>query len=69
MKTFYLEGVLSDYTDGLIVVRATNKEKAMEIILEHFGHRDEFQESSLEDRKANLSELTENELVYVFGGA
>ena len=44
MNLYILNGVLSDYTDGMAVITAESKEHAREIWIEEFGeyHASEF---------------------------
>ena len=82
MKTFVMENVLTDYTSGLIVVKAEDKEKAIKIIMKEFPTHD-FVDDCLGDKncseyalndnnegclRCKLRELKDNELVYVYGG-
>ena len=76
MKTFVMEDVLTAYTSGLVVVKAKNKEKAMEMIKKEFlpfidffdncGYEEDCKSSRC--LKHRLRELKDNELVYVYGG-
>ena len=75
MKTYVAEEVLTSWTDGLIVVKAENKQKAMEIIKNELKYEDFFDECGYEEDckserylKHRLRELKDNELVYVHGG-
>lgn len=76
MKTYVAEEVLTSWTDGLIVVKAENKKKAMEIIKDEFTDLiDFFDDCGYEEDcknehclKHRLRELKDNELVYVYGG-
>ena len=73
-----MENVLRDYTSGLIVVKAKDKEEAIKIIMKEFPTYD-FVYDSFYDKNCNcednvsyvrckLRELKDNELVYVYGG-
>ena len=75
MKTYVAEEVLTSWTDGLIVVRAENKQKAMEIIKNELKYENFFDDCGYEEDcknerclKHRLRELRDNELVYVHGG-
>ena len=76
MKTYVAEEVLTSWTDGLIVVKAENKQKAMEMIKKEFLHFIDFfdncgyEEDCKSSRclKHRLRELKDNELVYVYRG-
>ena len=77
MKTYVAEEVLTSWTDGLIVVKAENKQKAMEMIKKEFSNFfinffDDcgYEEDCKNERclKHRLRELKDNELVYVHGG-
>ena len=71
MKTFVVEDVLRDYTSGLIVVKAKNKEEALKLIKAdqelsfHDFTDDCFHVDCLADK---IRELNDNEVVYVYGG-
>ena len=82
MKTFVVEDVLRDYTPGLIVVKAEDKEEAIKIIMKEFSSHDfvddcfgykNCSEYALNENnegciRCKLRELKDNELVYVYGG-
>ena len=71
MKTFVVEDVLRDYTPGLIVVKARNKEEALKLIKAdqqlsfHDFNDDCFSADCLADK---IRELKDNEVVYAYGG-
>jgi len=82
MKTFVVEYVLWDYTPGLIVVKAKDKEEAIKLIMKELNYHD-FYEDCISDKecgeyfsdndskgclKCKLRELKDNEVVYVYGG-
>lgn len=74
MKTFVAEDVLTDYTPGLIVVKAKNKKEAIELVLKEVCFDPICDEDGIDyDNKLCLSnklrELKDNEVVYVVGGA
>ena len=62
MKTFVAEGVLCDYTCGMVVVKATNKEEAINLIKNDVASYD------VGDVLSTLRELKEGEVVMVYGG-
>ena len=71
MKTFVVEDVLTDYTSGLIVVKAKNKKEALKLIatdqqLSYHDFTDDCGAGCLADK---IRELKDNEVVYVYGGA
>ncbi|WP_298339975.1 hypothetical protein [Ferrimicrobium sp.] len=82
MKTFVAEDVLRDYTPGLIVVKAEDKEEAIKIIMKELstylfiddcvGDKNcrEYGviEGNIDCLRCKLRELKDNELVYVYGG-
>lgn len=75
MKTYVAEEVLTSWTDGLIVVKAENKQKAMEIIKNELEYEDFFDDCGYKEDcknehclKHRLRELKDNEIVYVHGG-
>lgn len=61
MKTFVAEGVLTDYTSGMVVVKASNLKKAIDIVRKNFDY-------SADEICESLREMENNELVYVYGG-
>lgn len=82
MKTFVAEDVLRDYTPGLIVVKAKNKEEAIKIIMKELSTYDfvddcygdktcrenALNEGNVGCLRCKLRELKDNELAYVYGG-
>lgn len=65
MKTFVAENVLTDCTDGLVVIKAKNLASAIDLIKKDNStvglyHADEIIEK--------LRELKGDEIVYVYGG-
>lgn len=82
MKTFVAEYVLWDYTPGLIVVKAKDKEEAIKLIMKELNYLN-FCEDFISDKgceeyvsnndnkgclRCKLRELKDNEVVYVYGG-
>ena len=82
MKTFVVEDVLSDYTPGLIVVKAEDKEEAIKLIMKELNYAN-FCDDCIDDKECEeyvlnndnkgclsckLRELKDNEVVYVYGG-
>ena len=63
MKTFVAEGILCDYTCGMVVVTAENLEHAKQIIDDKF----EF-DSVKNEIKENLEELEVGEYLDCWGG-
>ena len=69
MKTFVVEDVLRDYTPGLIVVKARNKEEALKLINKELSFHDFTDDCFHVDCLADkIRELKDNEVVYVYGG-
>ena len=69
MKTFVVEDVLRDYTPGLIVVKAKNKEEALKLINKELSFHDFIDDCGSADCLADkIRELNDNEVVYVYGG-
>jgi hypothetical protein len=70
MKLFVVNNVLTDYTDGMIVVRAESIEQAIELCLKDFGGT--AGSTALED-ETNYTEIdldgTPSVVDYVYGGA
>lgn len=73
MKTYVAEGVLTDYTSGMIVVKAKNKKVAIELVMNATPHdfimdcgRDACYDEDCLTHK--LRELKDNEVAYVYGG-
>ena len=62
MKTYIAEGVLCDWSCGLVVISARGKKHAKKIIDK------EFSEESAEEIKAVLVELKAGELAFTYGG-
>ena len=75
MRTYVIEHVLTDYTDGLIVIKAKNKSEAVRMILDEFPHYcfaadgNNWEESNFEYLQKNIRELKNNEIVHVYGGS
>lgn len=72
MKTYVVENILCDYTCGLIVVKAKNKEDAIEMIINEIHDPVFYCEHEIDNRKClreKIRELNDNEIVYVKGGA
>lgn len=74
MITFVATGVLRDYETGMIVLKAPNREKAIEMIKHEFpSHGFILDCGDKEDcdseycLKYRLRELKDNELLYVWG--
>ena len=74
MPTFYAIDVLSDYTSGMIVVKATSKKKAIKLILEDKVNSEFYADCGYNDCKSEhclthrLKVLHDNEVAYVYGG-
>ena len=62
MKTYIAEGVLCDYSCGLVAISARGKKHAKKIIDK------EFSEEIAEEIKNALVELKAGEMVHVYGG-
>ena len=62
MKTFVAEGVLCDYTCGMIVVKAASKEEAINLIQKEIASYD------VGDVLSALRELKDGEVVMAYGG-
>ena len=83
MNTYVAEHVLTDYTDGMLVLKAETLEDAYKMIEEicyededgnikegfNFAkHHDRFDRLYADGIKKNLRLLKDNEIVYVWGG-
>jgi hypothetical protein len=64
MKTFVAEGVLTDFTDGLVVVKAANMEEAVKLINDVNSGLTYYEDEVI----SALRELKDNEIVFVRGG-
>ena len=62
MKTYIAEGVLCDYTCGLVAISARGKKHAKKIIDK------EFSEEDAQEIKDVLVELKAGELAFTYGG-
>lgn len=62
MFTYIAEGVLEDYTAGMVVVHAEGIKKAREIVSKQFS------EETATDINSKLRRIKKNELVHVYGG-
>ncbi len=63
MPTYYIENVLCDYSCGMIVVNAYNKEMAIKLIAKAL-HNSSYLDIDLDELKI----LEKNKVVYVYGG-
>jgi antirestriction protein len=72
MKTFVAEEVLSDWTSGMIVVKAIDINQAMDLIIAEFPmfyKKCDMESCELEYcLQHRLRELKDNEIAYVYGG-
>ena len=75
MKTFVADNVFTSFADGIIVVKAPSKGKAIEMIKNKFNgygfYEDCNSEKDCSDEmclKHRVREMNDNELVYVYGG-
>ena len=62
-KTFVAEGVLCDYTCGMVVIKAKTKKEAKKIIEKTFGS-----EETQKEVYEGLCTLKEGEISYTYGG-
>ena len=76
MKTFVAEDVLENYGSGMIVVKARNKKKAIEIIKNKLNNYEFIDDCGKSDNCCNqhclrhrLRELKNNEILYIEGSA
>ena len=64
MKTFVAENVLSDYTNGMLVVKAKTLEDAKQLIEDN----DDIEDWYKKEINENLKELEDNKILFVKGG-
>ena len=63
MKTYIAEGVLCDWSCGLVAISARGLKHANELIDKEFSERE------AKEIKKNLVELKAGEIVYTYGGS
>ena len=73
-KTFIAEGVLTDYSSGMIVVQTTDKKKAIELILKQLPDSGLISDCGMENcnnddcLEHRVRELKIDEVIVVYGG-
>lgn len=73
-KTFVAEGVLIDWSSGMIAVKAVDKNKAIELVMKTIPYNSFIVDCGMEscdDENClthRLRELKDDEVVYVHGG-
>ena len=73
MKTFIVEEVLTDYYDGIMIVKAEDEEQAIEILLRKIKNDVEkkiyyVSPEDIVKVKCNMRELIDNEAIIIEGG-
>ncbi len=78
MKTFYVDNILCDYSCGILIVSAENKEEAIKILLDkdNQGYKEgkpgyilgKYDEDDVKKIINDMQELKPNQIIAVHGG-